>query len=491
MRKDIIEECLTQRHITLDESVKWTNDKMIKRLGDHTIEHSFQKQFCWGQRYLQSLETVQLCRHLKDEIKHFDKAKIDPWTSPDYVAEFKENGSRVFVYYDPAIGFKMFSRRESVTTFLNNDFTDKILFIEKGLISEPSDYIGKFNHRFILDGEITVDSGNCTFEGVQYENIEDLMQAMLGSLPARAKQFQKEGNRFIFNMFDCIFYENAPTGPAPEVKFDYHASDKDLSQEEIEWVEAQFHDYLKSSCFKGYSSAKLLYRYLITLRNTIKGDIRRAPFSKRRTIRNKLVEFLQSKNLPFVVVDGEDVDKRQYLDDVLGHKCEGIILKNLHAPYISALKSSRSHRACMKVKQSITELMATQDMKDDFDVFITGINKPKSDRIKDMIGSLKCSVYVNDNGTTSIHEIANVSGIPHSWKKEFASFDENGEMILNPKYYGKVIAINGMALTNKLKFQHAVLHSIYDDDIVFKDKNPDSCVWERSALEDMVITRGF
>lgn len=487
-RKDALDEALTARHIMLEDGCKWTNDKMIKKLGDYTISHSPSYKYCWGARFLQSLETVQLCRHLKDEKKALDKAGIDPFTDPNYVAEFKENGARIFVYYDPAVGFKFFSRRESVSTFTNNELTDKILFIERGLISEPQDYIGKYNYRFILDGEITVDSSNCTFEGVQYENIEDLMQAMMGSLPERAKQFQKEGNKFVFNIFDCIFFEPKPTGEPPAVHFDYFW-DNELDADAIAWVEAQFYEYLKSAGFKGYSSAKLLYKYLYTLRNSVKGDIRRAPFAKRREIRNQLVKFLKEKGLPFVVVDGEDEDKAGYLEDVLEAHGEGIILKNLKAPYISGLKSSRSHRACMKVKQSITQLLSSQDVQDDFDVIITGINKPKSDRIKDMIGSLKCSVYVNDNGETYLHEIANVSGIPHEWKREFASFDEYGNMVLNPKYYGKVIAINGMALTHKLKFQHAVLFDATG--MYFKDKNPDSCVWEKETLQNMVITRGF
>ena len=43
----------------------------------------------------------------------------------------------------------------------------------------------------------------------------------------------------------------------------------------------------------------------------------------------------------------------------------------------------------MKVKQSITKMLNSDpNLMEDFDVFITGANPPKSDRIKDMIGSL-------------------------------------------------------------------------------------------------------
>ena len=488
LTKEDLEIKITERHINLADDVKWTNDKLIKRLGDYTLEHSGRKEHCWGVDYLQSLETVQLCRHLKDEKKAFDKAGVDPMESPDYIAEFKENGARVFVYYDPWSGFRFFSRRESVFNFLNNDLTEKILLIDRGIITSPEDYVGKYNYRFVLDGEITVDSDVAEFEGVNYLDVEDLMQAIIGSLPERAKQFQKDGNRFIFNIFDCIFFEKDPVQTPPEVRFDYYAADKELTKEEIDWVEAVFSDYLNSACFKGYKSAKKLYAYLYSLRNSVKGDIRRHPFAKRRVLRHKMVEFLQTKNLPFVEVEYEDVNKLEYLDQVLGNKCEGIILKNLHAPYISGMKSSRSHRACMKVKQSVMQLLSKDNMNSDFDVFITGINPPKSKRITDMIGSLNCSIYINDNGETHEHEIASVSGLSHEWKRELCAFDENGKMVLNPDYYGKVISINGLALTYNLKFQHAVLFN--KQGLVTKDKNPTDCVWDKATLEQMVITRG-
>ena len=364
MRKDELEEKLSERHIVLDENVKWTNEKLIKILGDYTLERSPKKLHCWGARFLQSLETVQLCRHLKDEQKAFDKIGVDPMISDDYVAEFKENGSRVFIYYSPEVGFKFFSRRESVSTFLNNELTEKILLIEKGIVTTPESYIGKYNYRFILDGEITVE-GNSMFEGVAYGDVEDLMQAIIGSLPERAKRFQLDGNRFLFNIFDCIYFEKAPTGLPPEVKFDYYASDKELNEEEVAWVEENFADYLRTAAFKGYKSAKKLYAYLYSLKDSLPHDIRKYPFIKRRNIRTKLVQFLQSKQLPFIEVEGDDKDKMGYLDDVLGEMAEGIILKNIHAPYISALKSSRSHRACMKVKQSINSMLRNKEANDE------------------------------------------------------------------------------------------------------------------------------
>jgi hypothetical protein len=145
----------------------------------------------------------------------------------------------------------------------------------------------------------------------------------------------------------------------------------------------------------------------------------------------------------------------------------------------------------MKVKQTVSEMMKNDGRHMDFDVFISGANPPKSDRIKDMIGALKCSVYLeNEFGETVEHEIANISGIPHEWKRKLAKVGEDGKITLNPEYLGKVIAIDGMALSHtSLRFQHAVLKE--KDGLVFKDKAPKDCEWTREALEKMVIVRGF
>jgi hypothetical protein len=146
----------------------------------------------------------------------------------------------------------------------------------------------------------------------------------------------------------------------------------------------------------------------------------------------------------------------------------------------------------MKVKQSISTMLSSDShLMEDFDVFITGANPPKSDRIKDMIGSLSCSIYIKKNdGKLVEHEIANVTGISHEWKKKLAAIDvETGKITLNPEYEGKVIAIDGLALTaSKLKFQHATLKN--KGNLEFKAKNPSECVWEESILKEMTLTRG-
>lgn len=485
-RADRLQEAINTYGVDLPEGVTWDNEKMIKVLGDYFINLTPDK-YSWGARYVQSLNTVMLCDHMHKFIKNFD---VSPLESEDYVAETKENGMRCLAVYSPEAGFEFFTRRESVTNYLNGNIADKFLFINKGLITEPKDYINKFNYRFVLDGELLV-------EGIENElvssqiTVEDYVQSIFSSSAERAKNFQKDGHRLKMVVFDVLYFEKNPAIPATWTpKYNYH--DIELTQEVIDWVNSNFSKYLESSCFKSVGRAKKLYQYLYTLKDAGQFDVRKYPFKKRRELRKLLVSFLQTNQLPFIEVQGEDTYKVAFTDQVLREGGEGSIIKSLHAPYISDLRSSRSHRAAMKVKQSIEKMMsADASIAEDFDVFITGANPPKSDRIMDMIGSLKCSVYIKkEDGTTVEHEIANVSGLTHEWKRKMALLDPStGKIGLRPEYLGKVIAINGLALTgSNLKFQHAVLK---DKGILeFKAKNPSECTWDIEALREMSLIRG-
>ena len=484
LRKEDIIQKIIELGIDLEDDVKWTNDKMIKKLGYHYLgdDKSFARNF------IQSMETVQLCHHLKDEINFFP---VSPLEREDFVAEFKLNGCRCVTVYTPEEGFRFFSRNETVTDFLNNEFTEKLVFIKNGVITKGSDYKNVFPCRFVLDGELLVDDDAMTFEGRHYENMEDFLQGILSSLPQRAIDYQLNGHPIRLCCYDIMYFEPNPSADYPIYTYDF--KEKELSKADVDWVWDTFHLYLEECGFKKKydRSTKLLFNYLYSLKDTPKYDVRKMPFHKRRIARKKVLDVLSKAGLPFSEVEGEDTFKAAYLDNILRSGGEGILVKNLDAPYISALKSSRSHKACMKIKQKVSEMMKNDGKHADFDVFISGCNPPKSDRIKDMIGALKCSIYLeNEFGETIEHEIANISGIPHEWKKELAQVNEDGKITLKPEYLGKVIAIDGMALSHtSLRFQHAVLKD--KDGLVFKDKAPIDCTWTKEALEKMVIVRGF
>lgn len=485
-RADRLEEAIHSYGIEFDEDINWDNEKMIKVLGDYFISLEPNK-YSWGAKYVQSLNTPMLCKHMKDDL---DKFEISPIESEDYVAETKLNGCRCIITYSPEVGFEFFSRRESSSNFLNGNLTNKFLFIEKGLITEPKDYINKFNYRFVIDGELLIEGIENELQTTQV-SIEDYIQSVFSSNAERAKEFQKDGHRLKMMIFDVLYFEKNPVIPADwEPKYDYREGE--ITPDLVQWVEGHYSKYLKSAGFKSAGRAKKLYQYLYTLKDSNKNDVRKYPFSKRRQLRHLIVKMLSDNLLPFYEVDGEDVNKIEFTENILNSGGEGSILKNLHAPYISTMRSSRGHRAVMKVKQSISTMLSKENssLMEDFDVFITGANPPKSDRIKDMIGSLSCSVYIKKkDGTITEHEIANITGISHEWKKKLACVDvETGKISLNPEYEGKVIAIDGLALTaSNLKFQHATLKNKI---LEFKAKNPSECTWDEDALKEMTLTRG-
>jgi len=498
LTKDDLQEIITKKHIYLAEDVKWSNQLLIKRLGDEYLKEH-REELTFGVSFVQSLENFMLCKHLKDEVANFDDY-TNPLTSSDWIAEVKKDDFRLYVVYDPDYGFELFSRRESIKTFLNSSFTDKVLFIKNGLVRQPSDFKGAFNYRFVLDCGITVNSDNTTFEGVDYSNSEDLLQAILGSLPERAREYQRAGNSLVINGFDVLWFEPNPQPIDKEDLPKFNYIDKKVTEEDVKWIQSSFKNYLLTSGFVDKvggvmplnGKTKKLYSYLITLKDNIKHDVRRLPFSKRRKLRDSIINFLQENNLPFVRIDTEDENKISFAEQIIREGGEGIILKNLNAPYISSMSSSRSHKAMLKVKQNVTQLLANMDVTDDFDCFISGATPPKSKRIKDMIGSVECSIYVEDeDGNTTQHEIANISGISHEVKRLMTVVDEAGNISLNPEYLGKVIAINGMGLTHtSLRFSHAVLKDKGNDRLVTKDKAPINCSYLKETLENMVSIRG-
>ena len=496
--KETLNEELTRRHIYLDDNIKYDNQKLIKLLGDNYLKEN-REEWTFGTAFVQALNNLMLCKHYKDELKNF-APEDDPLTSDNWIAEVKKDDFRCMVVYDPLYGFELFSRRESVKTFLNNKFTDKVLFIKNGLVRQPKDFIGTFNYRFVLDCGITVNSENTTFEGVEYSNTEDLLQAILGSLPERAREYQKSGNSLVINGFDVLYFEENPQPIEREDLPKFIYEEAKVTDEDVKWIHKNFSSYLLTSGFVDKfgrpmslnGKTKKLYSYLIALKDASKYDVRRLPFSRRRKLRDSIINFLQDNGLPFLHIDSEDTNKIEFSEQLIREGFEGSILKNLNAPYVSSMASSRSHKCMLKVKQSVTQLLTNLDVHDDFDCFITGSTPPKSKKLKDMIGSVELSVYLEDSeGNVTLHVIGNVSGISHEVKKQMTVINEDGITVLNPEYFNKVIAVNAMGMTHRnLRFSHCVLKDRDSDRLIIKDKHPKDCQYLESFLQEMVSVRG-
>ena len=74
-RADRLEETIHTYGLEFNENIKWDNEKMIKLLGDYFISLEPNK-YSWGSRYVQSLATPMLCKHMKDDL---DKFKVSPF----------------------------------------------------------------------------------------------------------------------------------------------------------------------------------------------------------------------------------------------------------------------------------------------------------------------------------------------------------------------------------------------------------------------------
>ncbi len=504
-RKDNLEIEMIKRGLVVPDNVKPVISNLIKVLGnDYLNNNTIEKTF--GRLYLQNLQSVMLIDHLKD---FSDKLPNDPLASEDYISELKVNDLRCIISYTPEDGFEIFSRNESVATYCNGVWTDKIVFIKDGVVTKPETYKNMFNMRFVLDCGVMTNTVDTSFDGVDYGSRVDLLQSVLGSAPEKSRNWQLSGRTLHFKIFDVLYLEKNPS-PITQHDQPFKFLREQVTEEEAQWVNKHFSDFLISSGFTDpnkviktkqkqpweKSPAKGIYCYLAGLKDSLKYDIRHLPFEKRRKYRDNMVEFLNKNNLPFEQVLTEDVDKAQFADEMIKTGEEGCILKAKKAPYFAL--DNRSHRAQFKVKTNLMEVMNNKGVKGDLDAFIIGCNQPKSKAFKNkgLFGALKVAVNLQKrNGEVVEWEIANVSGIKHDDKLKLSYVcQETGEIKIKPEYIGSVIAINGMCMSNKdLKFQHAVLYFETDNkekQLILKDKNPSSCIQSEEELEKLILVRG-
>ena len=165
--------------------------------------------------------------------------------------------------------------------------------------------------------------------------------------------------------------------------------------------------------------------------------------------------------------------KERYFYDVLRKGGEGVVLKNMYAPYNPT--TSRDRAGWVKLKRTMSQALGR-----DIDAFISGAAPASQGKLfEDLIGSVEVSVYVDDKP----HVIGYISGMPHHIREALTSYVE-GEPALNPKYLGKVITINGQDISNtKLRFSHCVAQSWE----FRRDKRPEDCVLTREFLLSQVL----
>ena len=176
---------------------------------------------------------------------------------------------------------------------------------------------------------------------------------------------------------------------------------------------------------------------------------------------------IKKRGLDFTAYDIEVEDNNNYfVNNILAHNC--------------------------KIKRTISQSIMMEKIGDTVDAFITGFKEGNIGTSNEgLIGALEFSVYLTDDennylydeeGNPILHHIATVSGISQELRILLSNKDNQGNIILNSSFYGKVATIDGQDISSKnMRFAHAT----------FKGWRPDrdamSCKMQKSFLERMVM----
>lgn len=162
--------------------------------------------------------------------------------------------------------------------------------------------------------------------------------------------------------------------------------------------------------------------------------------------------------------------KKGFFNHLVATGAEGVVLKDLNKPYNP--NTSRAH-GWVKVKRSAS-------LAQDIDAFITGFIKSDPDKSwQGQIAGISVSVYLEDG---TIHEIANVTNIPHELRQEMTTQDENGEPTLKKEYYGKCVTVDGQSISSRARrLRHATLVRWRPD------KSPTDCQLTNDFLNALIL----
>ncbi len=173
-----------------------------------------------------------------------------------------------------------------------------------------------------------------------------------------------------------------------------------------------------------------------------------------------LVEANPGISLKEVPVIKDYEDAWELFEEYTGRGEEGIILKDRKAPY----EQGKRVKTQLKVKAFST-----------VDAFITGfVPSSKGKKYENLIGGLKFSSYVD--GVKK--EIAAISNIPESLRKNATSYDENNQPILNPEYLNQCYELIGQDFNKKsMRLNSARISERR------QDKNPEDCQIDSSKVK--------
>ena len=336
----------------------------------------------WSMKFMLSIECPQLCKRIKD-LKSDQQELV--WNSHDWIAEEKIDGVRMIIVWDATEKkFHFYSRNNSVTDYLPQDYADTIFVIAKNF---------DYPNNFVLDSEI-ISSNPCLETNTHCLTQLQSTAALLNLNSEDSKTIQKK-YPLKFVVFDCLYDSSSLIDEIWEVRH-YHAA---------------------KLCSKLLESG-----FCCEL--------------------NKVVENTADNQYA----------KREFFDAVISRYGEGIVLKNRNAKYHAT--SSRTID-CVKVKRSTADALTK-----DIDAFVTDYVVGKDDtRNTNMVVGFVFSILLKkQDGSVVTHPIAVCSNISDIIKDDATVISEDGQVKLNPDYYGRVATVQGQNISARsLRLTHAVI----------------------------------
>ena len=336
----------------------------------------------WSMKFMLSIECPQLCKRIKD-LKPDQQELV--WNSHDWIAEEKIDGVRMIIVWDATEKkFHFYSRNNSVTDYLPQDYSDTIFVTAKNF---------DYQNNFVLDSEI-ISSNSCLETNTHCLTQLQSTAALLNLNSEDSKTIQKK-YPLKFVVFDCLYDSSSLIDEIWEVR----------------------HQHAAELCGKLLESG-----FCCEL--------------------NKVVENTADNQYA----------KREFFDAVISRCGEGLVLKNRNAKYHAT--SSRTID-CVKVKRSTADALTK-----DIDAFVTDYVVGKDDtRNSNMVVGFVFSILLKkQDGSVVTHPIAVCSNVSDLIKDDATVISEDGQVKLNPDYYGRVATVQGQNISARsLRLTHAVI----------------------------------
>jgi len=205
-------------------------------------------------------------------------------------------------------------------------------------------------------------------------------------------------------------------------------------------------------------------------------DLQHEDYFTRRQALNAVVKKLNFHGVPFQKTKAVSTNKKSYLKKLWAAGGEGGIAKNINQGYLA--KSSRPKNGWIKFKKTVSG-----DLGDTVDGYITGFEPGrKGSAFEKLVGALHISIKLEKlNGDVVEHMIARTANMPLAERKRISYLDGNGKVRLIDEYFGKVVEVEGQAISSR------VLRLVHPRLIRFRiDKSILDCVEKESDLRQLI-----